>query len=64
MIRDAPCFANCEYCVTCIPLSETPIYAGLLLEHLNRTSYRFPPPSGYKPGGRITPILKNGRKPC
>lgn len=46
-----------------IPLSETPIYVALLLEHLNRTSYRFPPPTGYKPGGRIKPILKNGKKP-
>lgn len=45
-----------------IPLSETPIYVALLLEHLNRAE-RIPPPSGYKPGGRIAPILKNGRKP-
>ena len=31
--REAPCFANCEYCTVCIPMSDTPIYVQLKREY-------------------------------
>lgn len=46
-----------------IPLHETPIYAQMIIEQLNRAEHFPILPRTFKPGGRITPILKNGRKP-
>ncbi|MFI8412817.1 hypothetical protein ACIGB6_10105 [Paeniglutamicibacter gangotriensis] len=39
LTREEPCFANCEYCVTCIPLHETPIYAQLKADREGRGRY-------------------------
>ena len=30
MTREEPCYANCEYCTTCIPMHDTPIYAAMV----------------------------------
>lgn len=61
MLTRLPCYANCEYCVTCIPMRDTPIYAQLKAEREGRGRYSI---GGWiKPDGVTRMMYDPGTEP-